>query len=106
MTASRQLLKSSAVDLLKHNGDRSRREIFLFNDMLLLAKGLGGGEEHKLKLVDQMPLDMILINIPVAGKRAYSRIHFGVEMAEDIGCLLQERITYWKSFTSTPRGIH
>ncbi|TPX67259.1 hypothetical protein SpCBS45565_g03905 [Spizellomyces sp. 'palustris'] len=61
----RQLLRSASMDLVKSNNERKRREIFLFNDMLLLAKSLG--DDHRLKLVDMVPFDMILINIPSVG---------------------------------------
>ncbi|KAJ3020230.1 Rho guanine nucleotide exchange factor 4 [Thoreauomyces humboldtii] len=59
----RQLLKSASMELVKANGERSRRESFLFNDMFVLAKSLGG-EDQKLKLTDMVPFDKISINIP------------------------------------------
>ncbi|RKO83834.1 hypothetical protein BDK51DRAFT_33288, partial [Blyttiomyces helicus] len=65
LTPSRLLIKAAPMDLLSANGDRKRREIFMFNDMLLVAKGQGGGGEgEKLKVVSMVPFDMILINSP------------------------------------------
>ncbi|KAJ3106972.1 Myosin 10A, isoform D [Phlyctochytrium planicorne] len=57
---SRILKKSGTLDMIVSN-ERKRREIFLFNDMLLMAKQTGGDGE-KLKLVAMVPFDMILVN--------------------------------------------
>ncbi|KAJ3147126.1 Rho guanine nucleotide exchange factor 4 [Geranomyces michiganensis] len=59
----RTLLKRATMDLVKKDGERSRRESFLFSDMFVLAKSVGGDGE-KLKLTEMVPFDMIYINIP------------------------------------------
>ncbi|KAJ3151792.1 Rho guanine nucleotide exchange factor 4 [Geranomyces variabilis] len=62
----RTLLKRASMDLVKKDGERSRRESFLFSDMFVLAKSVGGDGE-KLKLTEMVPFDMIYINIPSVG---------------------------------------
>ncbi|KAJ3280107.1 hypothetical protein HK104_000900, partial [Borealophlyctis nickersoniae] len=47
------------MDLVIKN-DRKKREVFLFNDMLIVAKGDG----DKLKCEHQVSFDMILVNSP------------------------------------------
>ncbi|KAI8999847.1 hypothetical protein BC832DRAFT_563834 [Gaertneriomyces semiglobifer] len=76
----RNLLKSGSVELLKPDGNRSRRELFLFNDMVLLSKSLGGSEDtkdQKLKLMDMIPFDVIMVNIPTVGENLIELAHVG-----------------------------
>ncbi|KAJ3211735.1 Myosin 10A, isoform D [Dinochytrium kinnereticum] len=58
---SRTLKKSGTLNTITPQNDSKPREIFLFNDMLIMAKPFGSDHE-KLKLVAMVPFDMILIN--------------------------------------------
>ncbi|KAJ3334259.1 Myosin 10A, isoform D [Blyttiomyces sp. JEL0837] len=60
---TRLLQKYGPLDLLQPTGERKKREIYLFNDMLLMAKPQGTDGE-KLKLITMVPFDMILVNSP------------------------------------------
>ncbi|KAI8833753.1 hypothetical protein BC829DRAFT_407635 [Chytridium lagenaria] len=59
---SRTLKKSGTLNTITPQNERKRRDIFLFNDMLLMAKPSGAGDNEKLKLVAMVPFDMILVN--------------------------------------------
>ncbi|KAJ3116908.1 Myosin 10A, isoform D [Phlyctochytrium bullatum] len=70
---SRIMKRAGTVDILTPQNERKKRELFLFNDMLLVAKSIGGSSnpidassatstDGKLKLVAMVPFDMILIN--------------------------------------------
>ncbi|KAI9201937.1 uncharacterized protein BJ171DRAFT_601297 [Polychytrium aggregatum] len=58
---SRALIQSGSLTLLV-DGARKKRELFLFNDMLLMAKQLSEDPGSKLKVVTTVPFEMILIN--------------------------------------------
>ncbi|KAJ3410974.1 Myosin 10A, isoform D [Chytridiales sp. JEL 0842] len=60
VTPSRILKKNGTLDLLT-NKDRKRREVYLFNDTLLMGKPQGSNNE-KLKVVAMVPFDMMLVN--------------------------------------------
>ncbi|KAJ3223727.1 hypothetical protein HK099_000747 [Clydaea vesicula] len=57
--STRLLLKNGSLDIVTASGEKKKREVYLFNDMLLVAKSHG---DDKLKLVTTVPFDMILIN--------------------------------------------
>ncbi|KAJ3216189.1 Myosin 10A, isoform D [Dinochytrium kinnereticum] len=59
---SRTMKKNGTLELIA-NGERKKRELFLFNDMLLVAKSQSSDGE-KLKVVAMVPFDMILVNSP------------------------------------------
>lgn len=61
------------LDLVIGN-DRKKREAFLFNDMLIVARADG----DKLKSVDQVSFNMILINSPAdePGKYFWVVVYF------------------------------
>ncbi|KAJ3189570.1 Myosin 10A, isoform D [Irineochytrium annulatum] len=60
---SRTMKKFGAMDLIAASGERKKRELFLFNDMLLMAKA-PDAHSDRLKVVAIVPFDMILINAP------------------------------------------
>ena len=63
ISPSRVIKKFGSLNLLCANGDRKQREVYLFNDMLMLAKSIGNDGE-KLKVITTVPFDMILVNTP------------------------------------------
>ncbi|KAJ3244838.1 Rho guanine nucleotide exchange factor 4 [Chytriomyces hyalinus] len=79
---SRILKKHGPIDYINKKGDRKRCELYLFNDVLLLAKpqntstnnhandsianSTNPASTEKLKLMAMVPFDMILINCPNA----------------------------------------
>ncbi|KAJ3070680.1 Myosin 10A, isoform D [Podochytrium sp. JEL0797] len=71
---SRVLKKNGPIDYINKKADRKRCELYLFSDILVLAKPVGGGggdagaaAMEKLKLMAMVPFDMILINCPAGG---------------------------------------
>ncbi|KAJ3086942.1 Myosin 10A, isoform D [Quaeritorhiza haematococci] len=61
MGPSRELIKHGPISLVSANGEKKRRDLYLFTDMLLVTKTLG---EEKVKMISMVPFDSILINSP------------------------------------------
>ncbi|KAI8615788.1 hypothetical protein BC830DRAFT_260094 [Chytriomyces sp. MP71] len=58
---SRILKKNGPIDYINKRGDRKRCELYLFNDVLVLAKP---SSNDQLKMMALVPFDMILVNCP------------------------------------------
>ncbi|KAJ3125743.1 Myosin 10A, isoform D [Nowakowskiella sp. JEL0407] len=80
ITPSRTLVKTGVVDIIVPSGEKKKRELCLFNDTLIVAKANGDGS---LKLLEQIPFSMILINnIPVEDSDSkefcFEVVHIGI----------------------------
>ena len=70
MVASRFIVKSGTIDYITNESstDKKKREMYLFNDSLLIAKTDG----EKLKLFKMIPFDQFLIkDIPDTPSNVY-----------------------------------
>ncbi|KAJ3273942.1 Rho guanine nucleotide exchange factor 4 [Terramyces sp. JEL0728] len=71
---SRSLVKSRSIDAYNANGDRKKREVYLFNDMLVIAKPDG----DKYKLLNMVAFDVLSVNLIDAAEDAenfYIEVH-------------------------------
>ncbi|TPX30848.1 hypothetical protein SeMB42_g07856 [Synchytrium endobioticum] len=57
---NRTLVRTGMLELVSASGEGKKSHVFLFSDMLMVAKGVGSDGE-KLKLVAAVPFDMILV---------------------------------------------
>ncbi|TPX38315.1 hypothetical protein SmJEL517_g00307 [Synchytrium microbalum] len=96
---NRTLVRTGMLDMVSASGERKQRNIYLFTDMLMVAKGVGSDGE-KLKLVAAVPYDMILVtDLPdeTSTSSAITRInlieivHIGISKFIMAGTSLQDK---------------
>jgi hypothetical protein len=97
---SRVLIKNSPIDHLNSSNDRKKRELYLFNDMVLLVKAM----DSKLKSIAMVPFESILVNsLPdTFGKEnCFEIVHIGSTKFTLVCDSAYSKEQWLKSLTST-----
>ncbi|XJO78856.1 hypothetical protein BDV3_003234 [Batrachochytrium dendrobatidis] len=96
---SRVMVKNGPVDVRNTQNEVKRREVYLFNDMLVIAKAVGDA----FKLIHMIPFDMIFVN----SHHDSSEIEFQIEIVH-VGnsrcCLIFDNPTSTETWINAIRG--